>query len=184
MIERHETETQKEETDFFDDISEELGYPPEDKTEQRAIRSDDAGVSPRLIMAGSAGAVVLIALMAFFFAGASEVSQSDLAILKSGLDRIETRLVQLEGLNKRMNSLEKEVGRIKASVGNTRTPTARTETPAPAPSTPKEYYTVRSGDSLYHIAKRHGLTVARLCQLNDMNPKKPIQPGQRLLVTP
>ncbi|MFO7985426.1 MAG: LysM peptidoglycan-binding domain-containing protein [Desulfatiglandaceae bacterium] len=185
MTERHETE--KEETDFFEDISDELGYPPEDKTARRTTRSNDASVSPRLIMAGCVGAVVLIALIAFFFAGGSEVSKNDLTILKRGLDRIEIRLGQLEGLDERIDGLEKEVKNIRASVKNavSRIDSAQKTSTAPPPSTDTDrHYTVRSGDSLYSIAKSHGLSVDKLCKLNNMTPKKAIQPGQRLVVSP
>ncbi|MCF8118647.1 MAG: LysM peptidoglycan-binding domain-containing protein [Deltaproteobacteria bacterium] len=181
--------TQKEERDFFEDISDELEYPAEDKTDQRTSNSSDAGVSPGLLVAGCVGAVVLVALIAFFFAGGSEVSKEDLTILKQGLDRIETRLGQLEGLDDRMNGLEKEVKRIRASVKNAASRIDRDQkkstAPPPAPSpAAKQHYTVQAGDSLYSIAKRHGLTVDRLCELNHMDPKKPIQPGQRLVVSP
>jgi len=45
-----------------------------------------------------------------------------------------------------------------------------------------QYVTVRSGDTLGHIARRHGTTVQRLCQLNGITPRTIIRPGQRLRV--
>jgi len=42
-------------------------------------------------------------------------------------------------------------------------------------------YTVRSGDSLYKIAKRNGTTVAKIRKLNNLSGDK-IRPGQKLIV--
>jgi SH3 domain-containing YSC84-like protein 1 len=45
-----------------------------------------------------------------------------------------------------------------------------------------KYYEVRSGDSLYEIAKKHGTTVDELVKLNNLKDKKYIYPGQKLLL--
>ncbi len=44
----------------------------------------------------------------------------------------------------------------------------------------KGTYTVRSGDTLYSIAKRNGTTVQRLCQLNGINENAKLRVGQKL----
>ena len=44
------------------------------------------------------------------------------------------------------------------------------------------YYTVKKGDTLGKIAKRHGTTVKKLCQLNGIKQNKPLRIGQRLRV--
>lgn len=49
---------------------------------------------------------------------------------------------------------------------------------ASGPST----YTVRSGDTLSKIAKRHGTTVRRLCELNGIKETSVIRVGQKLKV--
>ncbi len=177
-------ETERQETNFFEEIPDEMGYTLENDRPSRSGTSTGDGISPRFVMAGCVGAVILIALIAFVFAGGSEVSKSDLKMLKSGLDRIEIRLAELEGMEKRVDGLEKEVKKLRASVGNAISRDVKTQKARPAASEKKTYYTVRSGDSLYTIARKHGLTVDRLTQINNLNPKKPIQPGQRLLVTP
>ena len=46
----------------------------------------------------------------------------------------------------------------------------------------KVYYKVKSGDTLSQIAKRHGTTVSKLCQLNGIKSTKTLQIGQRLRV--
>ncbi|SHF11596.1 LysM domain-containing protein [Desulfacinum infernum DSM 9756] len=43
-------------------------------------------------------------------------------------------------------------------------------------------YRVRPGDSLWSIAKRHGLSLKELCRLNRLDSRKPLRPGQRLTV--
>lgn len=44
------------------------------------------------------------------------------------------------------------------------------------------YYKVKKGDSLSKIAKKYGTTVQKICKLNKISSKKPLQPGQRLIV--
>lgn len=46
----------------------------------------------------------------------------------------------------------------------------------------KVYYKVKSGDTLSKIAKRHGTTVSKLCQLNGIKQTKTLQIGQKLRV--
>ena len=45
-----------------------------------------------------------------------------------------------------------------------------------------EYYKVKKGDTLGKIARRHGTTVSRLCQLNGIKSTSIIRAGQRLRV--
>lgn len=45
------------------------------------------------------------------------------------------------------------------------------------------WYRVRSGDTLEKIARRHGTTVRRLCQLNGISQNKILHPGDRLRVS-
>ena len=54
----------------------------------------------------------------------------------------------------------------------------------PISHTKERYYLVRSGDTLYGIAKQHGISVDELCQLNTITKIDPIHPGQKLLVAP
>jgi LysM repeat protein len=59
-------------------------------------------------------------------------------------------------------------------------PTARPATPRPSPTQAARTYRVRSGDSLYEIARRFGTTVDRLQQLNNMGDSTLIRVGQVL----
>jgi LysM repeat protein len=46
----------------------------------------------------------------------------------------------------------------------------------------KRYHTVRSGETLWGISRRYGLTVEELRSLNNFSPGGTIYPDQRLLV--
>jgi membrane-bound lytic murein transglycosylase D len=67
-------------------------------------------------------------------------------------------------------------GRSRAARG-----TAPRATP---PSSGARYYTVRSGDSLWTIARRHGVSVADLTRWNGLRESDVIRVGQRLAVAP
>ena len=47
----------------------------------------------------------------------------------------------------------------------------------------KQYHKVRRGDTLYSISRKYGLSVDEIRRLNNLNDNKPIQPGQKLIVT-
>ena len=49
--------------------------------------------------------------------------------------------------------------------------------------TNKRYHTVRSGETLYSISRRHNLTVQKIRLLNKLNNSSVIHPGQKLLLT-
>ncbi|HUP44634.1 MAG TPA: LysM peptidoglycan-binding domain-containing protein [Thermoanaerobaculia bacterium] len=46
------------------------------------------------------------------------------------------------------------------------------------------FHTVRKGDTLSAIARKHKLSVGDLCELNDLRKDAILQPGQKLRVTP
>jgi membrane-bound lytic murein transglycosylase D len=52
-----------------------------------------------------------------------------------------------------------------------------------APATGKRY-TVRKGDSLWHVARQHGVTVDDLTRWNELSEQATLQPGQELIVRP
>jgi len=66
---------------------------------------------------------------------------------------------------------------------------AKTELPSASSEIPtdqagKQYHQVQTGESLYFIASKYGLSVDELCRLNNMHPRQIIRPGQKLLVSP
>jgi len=57
-------------------------------------------------------------------------------------------------------------------------PSAKTEPPKPS----RDVYAVRTGDTVFSIAKKHNMTVKRLQDLNRLNSKSMLQPGQKIIV--
>jgi len=50
-------------------------------------------------------------------------------------------------------------------------------------TTNKRFHTVRAGETLYSISRRHNLTVQKIRLLNKLNNSSVIHPGQKLLLT-
>ena len=48
--------------------------------------------------------------------------------------------------------------------------------------TPATSYTVKSGDNLWTIARKHNLTLAQLTAANNLPPNASLRPGQKLLI--
>ncbi len=114
---------------------------------------------------------------------------------KEGLDKVNERLKQLESkidqieaqstetnesvttlgsyvisLEERMDHLTKEIE--KSSI---KKQTVSQEE--------KQYHKVHRGDTLYSISRKYGLSVDEIRRLNNLSDNKPIQPGQKLIVT-
>jgi LysM repeat protein len=101
------------------------------------------------------------------FAGASE-----LELLQSRVSEQERTIRQLEQENSRLKSL---VGTAAATPA---TPAVTESAPA-TPAAPT-HATVRAGDTLAKVAKRHGTTSATLIQLNKLKNPSLIRPGDKL----
>lgn len=98
------------------------------------------------------------------FAGASE-----LELLQSRVSEQERTIRQLEQENSRLKSL---VGTAAA------TPAVKEAVPAASAS--PTHATVRAGDTLAKVAKRHGTTSATLIKLNKLKNPSLIRPGDKL----
>lgn len=82
-------------------------------------------------------------------------------------------------------SLKKHYFNVNSRYGMTDQQSAAASKKAPANSGGSGkavYYKVKSGDTLSQIAKRHGTTVSKICQLNGIKQTKTLQIGQRLRV--
>jgi peptidoglycan/xylan/chitin deacetylase (PgdA/CDA1 family) len=89
--------------------------------------------------------------------------------------RFNTTVSRLASLNNLSNVNVIRVGQV------LRVPGAA-PAPAPAPTPATRNYTVRAGDTLSTIARRHNTTVARLAQLNNLTNVNLIRVGQVLRV--
>jgi len=167
--------------EFMDEIVDDLGYTP------RGAKGPEAGSavrsrSPRrFVVPGAIAAVIGMVLLVSFLAGGS--GTQELVVVQAGLDRIEAQLVRLDDLEKRIARLEEQEKKRPKAVSHAGPQRSENNRQKRATAPDKEkYHTVRPGESLYIIARKYGLTTDQLCKLNDLSPKKPIQPGQKLRV--
>ena len=173
----------KDETaqEFMKEVADDLGYVPKREKEQRS-RAVDLRSGPGFLIPGGIGILLLIAVVLFFFTGRSEVSKKDLTSIQAGLNSLEDKLARLDGLEERIAHLEKEEKKLKQAVNTTAKRTLNNQKKGSSSQVKRRYHTVRSGESLYTIANKYGFSTDKLCRLNKITPKKPIQPGQKLLV--
>lgn len=89
------------------------------------------------------------------------------------------RLCQLNGI--KQTKILHPGDRLKVSgSASGGTTAASSKSSTPSQSGGAATYTVRSGDTLSKIAKRHGTTVKRLCQLNGIKETSTLRVGQKL----
>ncbi len=166
----------------------------------------------KTLILGSIGILLVIILVALFFRSGNDYdpSRDDFIILEDRLNQLEAKIKYLEGIERRISSLEERVRRQPshpAGIQELGSPlTEKSEQPtgsldrvekaarptqAPSPTQEKpssskkaRYHEVRSGETLYRIARNHSITVGELCRNNNISPEQPIHPGQRLLVAP
>jgi len=167
--------------EFMKEIADDLGYTPKAEREQRS-RGVDSRSGPGFLILGGIGILLLIAIGLFFFTGRSEVAKKDLASIQAGLDRLEDKLTYFDGLEDRIARLEKEEKKLKQSVNKIAKRSLNNQKKSSSSQIKRRYHTVRPGESLYTIANKYGISTDKLCRLNKITPKKPIQPGQKLLV--
>ena len=119
--------------------------------------------------------LLLVVVFPFILGCGNGEPDEELTAIKTRLGQIEERLTQLEGAQQKMAQLESQVKKLERSISKLNRPVvSRTEK--------GRYHEVRQGDSLFKIAKKHGITVKELCRLNKITSKSVIRPGQKLLV--
>jgi hypothetical protein len=183
--------------EFMEEIVDDLGYTPKGGKNQGSGPNIDQSPVPKYLIPGGIGIVLLIAAIVFFLMGRNGDHTEELASMQTalnrleermaGLNRLEERMARLEGLKgfrgleDRIVHLEKEGKRLQQETQRIhREGTASSR--KPTPSVKERHHTVRSGESLYTIARKYGISADKLCQINNITRKKPIQPGQKLLV--
>ncbi len=98
------------------------------------------------------------------------------------------RLCQLNGISQnktlhpgdRLKVSGSASGGSKASTASSTSNTSSASTVSAASGSGAATYTVKSGDTLYGIAKRNGTTVKKLCQLNGISENGKLRVGQKL----
>ena len=169
------------EQEFMQEIADDLGYTPKSGREQRS-RGGDPRSGPGFLICGGIVIFLLIAIGLFFFHGRSEISKKDLTAIQAGLNSLETKLAFLDRLEERISRLEKEEKKLKQSINKIAKRSFNNQKKRSISQVKRRYHTVRSGESLYTIADKYDISMDKLCKLNKITPKKPIQPGQKLLV--
>ena len=198
---------------FEEQIADNMRYTIEDEDVPRRKSLFDFFSQRRPLILGGIGVLILIVLIALFFGGGDTLSKKDLASLKAKLDQFEDRLTRFEGVEIRIASLEKHKQELEKSMAEVeeskkiltqqysllsqrldslekgKTPVSaksKAQAPQKKPTVTgkKRYHTVRSGDTLYRIANKYGISVKELCRLNNIGQNAIIQPGQKLVVSP
>lgn len=113
-------------------------------------------------------------------------ASTELELLQDRCAEQERQIRQLEEENSRLKSLMETAASTPAArtTSSSRPEAAATpETKASASAgSPASYGTVRAGDSLTKLAKRHGTTPEALIKLNKIKNPSLIRPGQKLLL--
>lgn len=110
---------------------------------------------------------------------ASEQSRA-LEQLKDHFDRLESSMtLRMDHIGTGLNDLQKEIAQVKTQKSQILKPATVAKKPPK-----KRYYTVRSGDTLYNISRKYGVTVKKIRSLNKLSGRAVIHPGQKLIVGP
>jgi LysM repeat protein len=193
-------------------LAKDPNYSGNDQTARPPRKRPRLKAKGKTLMVGGIGILLVVILVALLFRSGNDYdpSREDFVILEARLSQLEAKIKHLEGIEMRIGSLEERVRKppsLLAGIQEMGSPlTEKSEQPTrsldrvekaasptqPPSSTEKKpsstrkprYHEVRSGETLYRIARNHGITVDELCQYNNINPEQPIHPGQRLLVAP
>lgn len=139
--------------------------------------------------------LVVVFFVGGLFGCSDEKVSKDVGSIKSRLEKIENRLVNIEKSAKRVGLLEAEFQKLQQSMEAwERAITARlapvskkkTESRSKAVDIRKDVkrkqYVIEKGDSLFRVAQKHDMTLDQLCKLNKITTKTVLHPGEKLLV--
>jgi len=198
---------------FEEQIANNMRYSLDDEDVPRSKSFLDFASQKKPLILGGIGVLLLIVLIALFFGGGETLSKKDFATFEARLDQFEDRITRFEGVEMRLASLERKEQELEKSLaevekskrvltqqyttlnqrfdtlqkGKTVVPAKSKALIAPKkkPTTlgKKRFHEVRSGDTLYRIANKYGISVKELCRLNNIGQNAIIQPGQKLVVS-
>jgi LysM repeat protein len=170
-----------------DEYLEDLDYPSW-RTTQESPPSSRWPDKTKLILILSGVGLGVVIILAFMFAsgGRNDTSAIQIKVLEARLKQLEERVAGFEGIDKKLVQIE-EQNRGFASLAQ------RLDSLEKSATTPKaavssgqmkgsQYYKVKTGDTLYGISHRYGLTVDQLRRLNKLVPGEVIHPEQKLIV--
>jgi LysM repeat protein len=184
--------------EIFEHMAEDLAKSQRnDPSFRRQKDSYGSGSSGRFVLLGL-GAAIVVLLVILVFRGTGKV---DLAPIQNRIDQLEKKMAQVDGNAKKIDTLEGQIKSLQQTLskweGASRSlgermdklakqmikpqaelPAQKTQAQAKA-----QYYEVRRGDTLYAIAKTHGISMDQLLKLNKLKRNAEIEPGQKLLVS-
>lgn len=99
------------------------------------------------------------------------------------LNAIRDRLKRLEEKTEQMRYTDRKIARLEDQIQELKKSLEKLERGTTQSPRPQQYHIVRRGETLSGIARRYGMTVEEICNLNGISPKSIIRPGQRLLVS-
>ncbi|WP_068874127.1 MULTISPECIES: LysM peptidoglycan-binding domain-containing protein [unclassified Phenylobacterium] len=156
---------------------------PTPKVESRELAPLPAAPRPALAEAAPAPRVLAVAPPAEDAAARVRSSAQATYTVKSGdtlaaiADRLDTTVADLAEANGLKSPYRLRPGQV---LKNPKAPKAAAAKSSKASSSGAGTYTIRSGDTLYGIAQRHGTTVAALREANGLGASSAIIPGRKL----
>ena len=109
------------------------------------------------------------------------------------IEALQDKVLQLEtDITSRMDRLSSDLSKLSKTELSKKPSASAQAAPAPQEKTPAKeeaaspplYHRVRSGDTLFGIGRKYGISVAEIRKLNNLPSKKVIYPGQKLIVGP
>jgi len=186
--------------DFIDSLS------PFDEVDHHRSSHRPQRRTNTVILLG-AGILLLFSLITFFYGAGKNTYKEELASIKARLDQVEKRstphqsieerishlekreerlqapLLQMNNaLKEQLNDLTKEIDQLKKNTAFVAPNYPPSTTQQTLQNTNKRYHVVRSGETLYQIGERYGISLETICNLNKLSPTQLIRPGQKLRV--
>ncbi|MBW1697403.1 MAG: LysM peptidoglycan-binding domain-containing protein [Deltaproteobacteria bacterium] len=195
-----------------EDLLDETDYPLWEKRKKSSLKESLLKKIEIPFLLVSLGIGVLIVLFVVsIFGKETRIEPSQFKVLEKRLGLLEDRVFKLEGSGYGLNKIEEQGDQLKriqdrmekleASIAlrmdqlstelyNLQKKTSNFRLQTPAVSRPviteksarKKYHQVRSGETLYSIGRKYGITVKELLRLNNMSSGDIIYPGQKLVV--
>jgi LysM repeat protein len=183
--------------EIFDHMAEDLArHQRNDPSFRRQRDSYGSSSSLRFILLGL-GAAIVVLLFILVIRGTGKVN---LVPLQNRIDQLEKKTAQIDGNAKKIDALEGQIKALQQTLskweGAERSLGERVDKlakqmgkPQAEPAAQKakaqaktRYYEVRSGDTVYSIAKKYGISMDHLRRLNKLKKDAEIKPGQKLLI--
>ncbi|MCP4681658.1 MAG: LysM peptidoglycan-binding domain-containing protein [Desulfobacterales bacterium] len=89
---------------------------------------------------------------------------------------------QVDNLSRRIDLLNEKISAL--AIENKRLAAAQKKSAFSVSLTKKRYHEVKSGETIYQIAKKYGITPEQLISLNNLTENQTIYPRKRLVVEP